>query len=245
LPHSDPGILGGLMLATILGADAQDCTDQMEQIWRFRHDQFVERLGWEACRRSDNREIDQFDGDAAIHLPLVVDGRVVGYSRLLPTLKPHLLSDVYPHLMDGQVWPRGERIFEWTRCIAEASDKTVSGVAISNILMTGVLEFCLVAGIEMLIVETHPKLVNLLVTTGWEVMPLAAPSVLEGSLIVPITAKPSMAGLLRHHSLYGITGSVLDLEMSPGNPFGASPLTRLTFAQELHGTMQYSRMAGE
>lgn len=233
------------MLATILGADAQDCTDQMEQIWRFRHDQFVERLGWEACRRSDNREIDQFDGDAAIHLPLVVDGRVVGYSRLLPTLKPHLLSDVYPHLMDGRAWPRGERIFEWTRCIAEASDKTVSGVGISNILMTGVLEFCLVSGIEMLIVETHPKLVNLLVTTGWEVMPLAAPSVLEGSLIVPITAKPSMAGLLRHHSLYGITGSVLDLEMSPGNPFGASPLARLPFAQELHGTMQYSRMAGE
>jgi acyl-homoserine lactone synthase len=233
------------MLATILGAATHDCFDIMERVWRFRHRQFVERLGWEACRRADGREIDQFDGEEAIHLPLLVASDVVGYSRLLPTLKPHLLSDVYPHLMDGADWPRGERIFEWTRCIADVSDQTIAGVPLSHILMTGVMEYCLVSGIEMLLVETHPKLVNLLMTTGWEVMPLAAPSVLEGSLILPITARPSMAGLLKHHELYGITGSVLDLELAPGNPFGPSPLARLAFADELHGTHQYPRMAGE
>lgn len=233
------------MLATILGADTRDYADIMEQVWRFRHRQFVERLGWEACRRADDREIDQFDGDEAIHLPLLVDGDVVGYSRLLPTLKPHLLSDVYPHLMDGADWPRGQRIFEWTRCIAEVSEKTIAGVPISNILMTGVMEYCLVAGVQTLVVETHPKLVNLLVSTGWDVMPLAAPSVLEGALIVPITAKPSMAGLLRHHELYGITGSVLDLELAPGNPFSASALRRVPFAELPHGSIDYARMAGE
>ncbi|MDH4415449.1 MAG: acyl-homoserine-lactone synthase [Rhizobium sp.] len=233
------------MLATILGADTQDYADIMEQVWHFRHRQFVERLGWEACRRADDREIDQFDGREAIHLPLILGGDVVGYSRLLPTLKPHLLSDVYPGLMDGAEWPRGPRIFEWTRCIAEVSDKTIANVPISNILMTGVMEYCLVAGIETLVVETHPKLVNLLLTTGWDVMPLAAPSVLDGSLIVPITAKPSMAGLLRHHELYGITGSVLDLELAPGNPFGASALSRLAFVEGAHGSTEYHRMAGE
>ncbi len=233
------------MLATILGADAPRHGELMEQVWQFRHRQFVERLGWEACRRPDGREIDQFDGNEAIHLPLVIDGQVVGYSRLLPTLRPHLLSDVYPHLMDGAEWPRAMRVFEWTRCIAEISDKTIAGVPISNILMTGVMEYCLVAGIETLVVETHPKLVNLLVTTGWDVMPLAAPSLLEGALIVPITAKPSMAGLLRHHELYGITGSVLDLDRAHGNPFGPSALSRLAFVEERHGEIQYSRMAGE
>jgi acyl-homoserine lactone synthase len=233
------------MLATILGADTQHHGKVMEQVWRFRHAQFVERLGWEACRRVDAREIDQFDGDEAIHLPLIVGGEVVGYSRLLPTVKPHLLSDVYPHLMDGAEWPRGPRIFEWTRCIAEISDKTIASVPISNILMTGVMEYCLVAGIDMLIVETHPKLVNLLLTTGWDVMPLAAPSMLDGSLIVPITARPSMAGLLKHHELYGIDGSVLDLDLAPGNPFGPSPLTRLTFVEEPHGQKDYPRLAGE
>ncbi|MGC4407052.1 GNAT family N-acetyltransferase [Rhizobium rosettiformans] len=233
------------MLATILGRDTHDHADVMEQVWAFRHRHFVDRLGWEACRRADEREIDQFDGDEAIHLPLIVGGNVVGYSRLLPTLKPHLLSDVYPHLMDGTDWPRGPRVYEWTRCIAEVSDKTIAGVPISNILMTGVMEYCLVAGIGTLVVETHPKLVNLLLTTGWDVMPLAAPSLLDGSLIVPITAKPSMAGLLRHHELYGITGSVLDLERAPGNPFAAAALQRLAFAEELHGHIEYARIAGE
>ncbi|WP_414815963.1 acyl-homoserine-lactone synthase [Rhizobium sp. IY2] len=35
----------------------------MEKIWRFRHEQFVERLGWEALCRNDGLEIDQFDHD--------------------------------------------------------------------------------------------------------------------------------------------------------------------------------------
>lgn len=233
------------MLATILGAATHDYADIMEKVWRFRHRQFVERLGWEACRRPDGREIDQFDGDEAVHLPLIVGGEVVGYSRLLPTLRPHLLSDVYPHLMDGGEWPRGERIFEWTRCIAEISDERIAGVPLSHVLMTGVMEYCLVAGIRSLIVETHPKLVNLLLSTGWDVMPLAAPSLLDGALILPIVAKPSTAGLLKHHELYGITGSVLDLAFAPGNPFGTAPLVPLMFAQEPHGTHQYPRMAGE
>ncbi len=54
------------------------------------------------------------------------------------------------------------------------------------------MEYCLVAGIETLVVETHPKLVNLLVTTGWDVMPLAAPSVLDDALIV--RSRPSVIG---------------------------------------------------
>lgn len=233
------------MLATILGSQGGADHDLMEKIWRFRHAQFVERLGWEAIRRDDGREIDQFDTAEAIHLPLIVDGDVVGYSRLLPTEAPHLLSDIYPHLMDGADWPRGSRIYEWTRCIAEVSETRIGGVPISHVLMTGVLEYCLVAGIEQLIVQTHPKLVNLLVSTGWDVMPLAAPSMLEGKPIVPIKAGASARGLLKHHELYAITGSVLDLERSPGNPFGTTPLKRLAYADEMHGMVEYHKMAGE
>ncbi|MGO7163528.1 hypothetical protein ACCS78_30340 [Rhizobium johnstonii] len=70
----------------------------MEKIWRFRHEQFVERLGWEALRRNDGLEIDQFDHDRALH------------TRLLPTTEPHLSSDVYPQIMKGQAWPRSPEI---------------------------------------------------------------------------------------------------------------------------------------
>lgn len=190
----------------------------MEKIWRFRHEQFVERLGWEAIRRNDGLEIDQFDHERALHLALFFEDAVVGYTRLLPTIEPHLLSDVYPQIMNGQAWPRSPEIFEWTRCIVAEGEILINGVPASHVLMTGVMEFCLVAGITSVIVETHPKLVKLLVSTGWEVTELGLPSLLNGGLIVPIHAKPSMSGLMKHHQLYSIQGSTLLLEPGAQNP---------------------------
>ena len=190
----------------------------MEKIWRFRHEQFVERLGWEALRRSDGLEIDQFDHDRALHLALFFEDTVVGYTRLLPTTEPHLLSDVYPQIMNGQTWPRSPQIFEWTRCAVAEGEILINGIPASHVLMTGVMEFCLVAGIISVIVETHPKLVQLLVSTGWEVTQLGLPSLLDGGLIVPIHAKPSISGLMKHHQLYSIQGSTLLLEPEAQNP---------------------------
>ncbi|AYG64215.1 MULTISPECIES: acyl-homoserine-lactone synthase [Rhizobium] len=190
----------------------------MEKIWRFRHQQFVERFGWEALRRSDGREIDQFDHEQALHLVLFCEDAVVGYSRLLPTTEPHLLSDIYPHIMNGQAWPRAPEIYEWTRCVAAEGAGLINHIPASHVLMTGVMEFCLVAGITSLIVETHPKLVDLLISTGWEVTKLSLPSVLGQELIMPIQAKPSLCGLMQHHRLYSIEASTLSLEPELRNP---------------------------
>jgi acyl-homoserine lactone synthase len=202
----------------------------MEKIWRFRHEQFVERLGWHALRREDGREIDQFDHEQALHLALVKEDEVVGYSRLLPTTEPHLLSDVYPQIMHGGRWPRGPDIFEWTRCVVAAGDILINGVPAAHVLMTGVMEFCLTAGIASLVVETHPKLVNLLISTGWNVNTLAVSSCLDNEVIVPIQATPSVSGLLRHHSLYSMQGSTLRLERGLQNPLRPdAPLSHLEF----------------
>jgi acyl-homoserine lactone synthase len=223
------------MLQSISKTELPHSNRRMEQIWRFRHSQFVDRLGWEDIRQPDGREIDQFDTDVAIHLPLVDDDEVVGYSRLLPTEAPHLLSDVYPELMDGDAWPRGPTVYEWTRCIASDLAAPIAGVPASNILMTAVVEYCLVAGISMLIVETHPKLVNLLLSTGWDVTPLAAPSTFKGSLLVPISALPSAMTLATHHQTYGINGSLLDLHSGERNPLDIGrQLLRLPYLQTTH-----------
>ena len=36
--------------------------EMMDDVYLFRHKLFVERLGWEGCRKPDGREIDDFDG---------------------------------------------------------------------------------------------------------------------------------------------------------------------------------------
>ncbi len=217
------------MIKLCIGRSAPN-RDTMEKIWRFRHEQFVERLGWEAIRREDGREIDEFDGDRALHLALFCEDQVVGYSRLLPTLEPHLLSDVYPEIMNGEAWPRAPEIYEWTRCVVAEGEILINQIPASQVLMTGVMEFCLVAGIASLIVETHPKLVNLLISTGWQVTTLALPSVRDDGLIVPIQARPTAYGLMRHHRLYAMQGSTLLLEPEVRNPLKPDlSLTHLPF----------------
>ncbi|MBP2444078.1 acyl-homoserine-lactone synthase [Rhizobium leguminosarum] len=218
----------------------------MEKIWAFRHQQFVERLGWEEIRRADSREIDEFDSEGAIHLPLLHGDEIVGYTRLLPTTEPHLLSDVYPELMDGREWPRAANIYEWTRCISAKSAGPMQGVAASNLLMTAVVEFCLCAGIASLIVETHPKLVSLLISTGWTVMPLAAPTLFRGSLLVPIEARPSAKTLMTHHQVYGINGSLLHLSGGERHPFAPEQaIERLPYMLDDHKdcTLEHRRLA--
>src|SRR5215207_5544696 len=139
----------------------------MEKVWQFRHAQFVERLGWKELTSEDGREIDRFDTDDAIHLVAEKGERVVGYTRLLRTSGPHLLSEIYPHIMEGHDWPRGQAIYEWTRCISDEHAGKFGDIQASHMLITGVLEFCLVAGIKGLIVETHPKLVTWMLETGY------------------------------------------------------------------------------
>ncbi|MGG7539859.1 acyl-homoserine-lactone synthase [Rhizobium sp. ZK1] len=163
----------------------------MEEIWRFRHQQFVERRGWEALRKSDGREIDQFDHDSAIHFALLKNDTIIGYSRLLPTIQPHLLSNVYPQIMKGRNWPRSHDVFEWTRCAVTDAKEMIDGVSASRVLMVGVLEFCRAAGISSLIAQTHPKLINSLLASGWQAQMLSEVTVFDNQLIVPIEVKPS------------------------------------------------------
>lgn len=210
------------MLKCILGNAIND-SEWADSVWRFRHKHFVDRLGWEDLRKADGLEIDQFDTPDAVHLVLILDDTVVGYSRLLPTTQPHLLSDVYPEVAHGNDYPRGPLVYEWTRCIAKP-DTSILGVLAANMLLTGVLEFCLVTGIEALIVETHPKLVNLLVSTGWDVEPFAAPSDLSGHLVVPICAKPLRSALTTSHEQQSINGSVLDIADGDINPITGEPI---------------------
>jgi acyl-homoserine lactone synthase len=70
----------------------------LEQAFRLRHSIFVDERGWEVLRRPDGREIDQFDDEDAVHELALHDGAVVGYHRMRPTTRPHLLGDVHLHL---------------------------------------------------------------------------------------------------------------------------------------------------
>lgn len=206
------------MIRIITSENFGDHQELMERVWRFRHVQFVERLGWTELSSVDSREIDRFDTDDAVHLVAEKAGRVVGYSRMLRTSGPHLLSDVYPQLMQGNAWPRQRDIYEWTRCISDVDAGRFGDVQASHLLITGVLEFCLVAGIKGMIVETHPKLVTWMLETGYKVETLGTPQEMNGVPVVPVHIGATLAALERHQQMFGISGSVLVIDEGLTNP---------------------------
>lgn len=214
------------MMHVLTTQNTDEYPELMEKVWRFRHRQFVERLGWRELHSEDGREMDRFDTDDAVHLVVVSGDDVVGYTRLLRTSHPHLLSDVYPEIMGDQNWPRGDAIYEWTRCISDDRAGPFGSVQASHVLITGVLEFCLLSGIQGMIVETHPKLVSWMLETGYKVDTLNTPQVINNVPVVPVYIGATRAALERHHQMFGINGSVLTIDDGLINPVVGRGLLR-------------------
>ena len=120
----------------------------MEQAYRLRHKVFVEEMGWTDLAKPDGREIDQFDDKHAVHLLYIEHGRVLGYQRMLPSTRPHLLSDVMPELCEVDR-PVGTHIWECTRhCVAKGHrEKGRFASPIANALLSGMVEWGLENGI--------------------------------------------------------------------------------------------------
>ena len=183
----------------------------IEKCYHFRHRFFVDGLEWEALRRADKRDVDQFDISGIVHIVGVDQGEVFSYSRLLPTTRPHLLSSIYPQMLEGNEEPVGDTIWEWTRCAVDpkrregrnAADPATTGMTL------GVIEACLTLGIQALHVQTHPMLLTRLMELGFKCKPLALPSQVEGQDVVPFLAFVSERTLQTARAILGVTSPVL------------------------------------
>jgi acyl-homoserine lactone synthase len=145
------------MIHTFSTAEMYDQPDIWRSVTRLRHLVFVEEMGWEALRSQTGHEVDQFDHEHAIHHVAIRSGTVVGYQRMLPTTRPHLLSDVMPELC--QVTPPvAPHIFELTRyCVAPGYRDGRKGVStVGSELITGLVEWGLMTGNNQAIIEFEP-----------------------------------------------------------------------------------------
>lgn len=84
----------------------------------YRHQVFVERLGWE-LDTTCGYERDQFDRPDTVYVIVRDDAhRITGCARLLPTTKPYLLAEVFPQLLNGLLPPCAEDVWELSRFAA-------------------------------------------------------------------------------------------------------------------------------
>jgi len=184
----------------------EDDPELMDRVFSFRHQRFVEHMGWQELRRSDQREKDQYDGADVLHAVLIHEHQVIGYSRLLPTTSPHFVGD-YSQL-DAEALPCGPEIFEWSRCATLPCAPFVKGMAASDLLMTGVLECLIRIGARAIVFLTYPPLVMMMRQRGYPVQVLADISLNAERVQVVFSTLPEDL-LARHRESYSIQGSLL------------------------------------
>jgi acyl-homoserine lactone synthase len=182
----------------------------MEQAFRLRHRVFVEEKGWSDLARPDRRETDQFDNDYAVHMLCIEEERVIGYQRMLPSTRPHLLSHVLPQLCEGDR-PVGPEIWEWTRYCVEPAHRE-RGRALSpaaNALLSAIVEWGLASGISSVIIEMNPIWLLRLVQLHFRTVPLGLPQTVDGEDVLAVTASFDRRTLSRLQAMRGDSRRVL------------------------------------
>jgi len=184
---------------------------EMLEHHRIRYDIYVRENNWKNLKVEDGRESDQFDTEDAIYILAIEDGRVVGGSRFVPTIKPHLLSDVFPALADVRGVPRSPDIFEWTRlfAVADKRDRRGDSANITGQVLCGGLEFLLGEEAASFTIVTEAFWLARTHTWGWKLSPLGMPALIDGQWLVASIITVDFETLQATRRRYGIEGSVI------------------------------------
>lgn len=149
------------MIIVIDGTNRHRHTQLLDEMYALRARVFGQRLGWEVDIK-DGLEIDQYDAlDPAYVIGINDDNKVVSCVRALQTTGPHMLSDVFSSILDGQPPMRSATLWESTRfCVdTDALDRGSSRNSISYAtceLMAASLEYARDSGISDIVTVIDP-----------------------------------------------------------------------------------------
>ncbi len=200
----------GAVIHIVTDENASQYRDELIEAGKLRHAVFVDEMGWEDIRQPNGIERDQFDGPGAVHMLFLDGGRLLGYQRMLPTKRPHLLSEVMPHLCEGPR-PEGEHIWEWTRyCVPkEHRERGRKLSPVANALLSGIVEWGLPRGIDTIVIQMDPLWLLRLVQLHFLVTPLGFPHEMSGRDTIAVTARFNRLTLARLQEMRGNDRPVL------------------------------------
>lgn len=148
----------------------------LDSMYRLRSDVFHKRLGWDV-RVEDGREHDWFDLIGP-HYVVAHDGdsRALGCCRLLPTLGPNMLRDIFPGLLDGAPAPASASIWEVSRFALcdEGSQGGFGFSGISSSIIAELFRFIAAQGADSLVGVTSAPFERMMRHMGLQVERLGA-----------------------------------------------------------------------
>jgi N-acyl-L-homoserine lactone synthetase len=185
---------------------------QIAEMHRDRKRVFVDGLKWAVPVVDGQYEIDQFDDDGAVYL-IELDrrtGKHLASLRLLPSTAPHLLQDVFPNLCDGPV-PTGDDVMELTRFCVSPDVRKPDAAVLMNRMWVAAVEYALLFGIARYTCISHMQLLSVMLSSGWEALPLGLPQEIDGQMTGAIIFTITPATLRQGRLRFGYRTPVLDV----------------------------------
>lgn len=204
------------MAIVVAAENAKAHERELELAFKFRHEFFVEGLGWEAIRKPDGREIDEFDTGDTVHIIEIADDKILFYSRLVPSTKPHLLSQCYPELLQGREEPTGPDIWESSRGtlvprrLPDGRPNPLAGR-----LTLAAVETALFVGARYLHMQIPTDHLGRLRDHGYRPRELAPPVAYKGSVLVAVLSTVDATTLETTRRLYEISSPVATFDGVP------------------------------
>lgn len=161
-------------------------TNDATGMFRLRYDTFRVRLGWDVKCTDDGQEVDEFDAQDSVRYILArsPDQGIDACWRLLPTLGPNMLRDVFPQLLHGLPAPAATDVWELSRfAIAterlDASENSgnpqIGFGELSVALMVEAARFARAHGIARYVTVTTAAIERMLKRQGLHIHRLGAP----------------------------------------------------------------------
>lgn len=179
---------------TVVSGRLEELSDsERDGMFRLRYEVFHERLGWQVQTTADGKEIDQYDAlpSASYIIARTPDHRVDACWRILPTLGPNMLRDVFPGLLHGQPAPASADCWELSR-FALATGRLASSEDAGNpqfgfgelsvALMAESSRFAQAHGIARFVTVTTAAIERMLKKQGLHVHRLGPPVRISGVL---------------------------------------------------------------
>jgi acyl-homoserine lactone synthase len=183
---------------------------ELIEMHRQRKTVFVDQQGWQVPVIGD-MEVDGYDGEDTTYLIAKADSSssdVLASARLLPTVRPHLMADLFLDACAG-VAPRGPSIWEVSRfCVSPAIVKRRRRVELLWEMTCAVIETTLLYGIEKVTFVANAALLPLTMECGWSAERLG-PTLPDGDdEITAVAASITPDGLRAVRARLGVNGPV-------------------------------------
>lgn len=170
----------------VIHASGEAEDHHLRAMYEARKRVFVDLLKWDLPVLADRYELDQFDDEHARYLIIAdLEGGHLASSRLLPTVRPHLLDSVFAALCDGPP-PCGETIYEISRFCLDRRLRASDRREARDILIRALVDQALAAGITSYTGVAELGWFRQILGFGWRCYPLGAPRVLPCGTLVAL-----------------------------------------------------------